>query len=1176
MQRKRSLILLALFLCSYGEVSEAWKYEIDGNQWLGVEAGWNDEVTAKGDVWMDLKGIFGNEAAVYASSNGKIDLSGYNTSIKIKGTGVVGAYAKDKNSSIKFSGSVAVEGKGSHGIYADSGTIESEGTVSATGDEAIGVYAENEGAKVHHKGDILVKGNHAVGISAYGAGSEVFVEGNTQVIGDNSYGIDGAFGKVTVIGNITTQGKSSHGIYSYSLAPESHVVGPIVVKGIVTTEGDKSHGAYAHANGSSIDIEGGIVTKGIDSYGIYVDHQKGAVNFDGGISTIGENSYGVRAELGNVNIGERFPSSVVTEGERAHGLYVSEAQAKISGNIKTTGNQAIGILLDHDKSEVIGDGIISTSDENSYGIRAELGKISWGTNSDIESAITTTGDEASGIYASGAKVEMNGIIQTSGENSHGIWTDHLDSDVDFSGVIVTGKEKSHGVRAELGSVNIGTPDGNSAGMILTEGENAHGIYASEAKVDMTGIIATDGDFANGIFVDHVNGEAHLRGAIFTEGANAHGVHIVEGKATVSGEEDEFGIDSTIYTMGDSSLGIWNQGGEAQIKSNVITEGNYSYGVRNENGELDLKGSVMTVGEGSHGVYSSGGNVKIASDTLVSATGEKAYGIYADQGAQIQLEGSATISSSLQSDSYAIRAERGLVPQINSINGQNTSRITGEGQFFITGGISAGDGGDIRLNFKEGSGFEGITEVESGGYLEINMKDTYWKVTGDSYVSHLSLTGGFGSVVDFRSDAPIGTELVIDNYEKADNRAVFALRTDIATGASDKVIVTDSELDPHTNLMYVEDITTGRIDGTEVITMARIEGNHEECFFGLSTIDGEEIDMVDSGGFRYGLVKDQSNWNLKGTGGASTTASASVNTFAGAYLLSYAENQTLMQRLGDLRNDPSSSGVWFKVHGGEFESRSGSIFDDFKMKYWGVQAGIDKKISSKNKKSDIYIGGMFGYSKGDLDYDSHGSGTIEAKTLGLYGTYKRESGFYADLLLKYMWMDNEFDVINLQGGTIHGDEMSTDGFGASLEIGKRFHFDSKSRSGWYVEPQAQISYLRQNSGDFYASNGLHVNVDSYTSLLGRVGTNIGYEIKSGKNPVNVYAKASYVYEFDGDVGAKLNGEGVKASFGDSWWTYGIGITAKVGTRHNVYLDLERATGGQFKQPWSLNGGYRYSW
>lgn len=50
MKRKRSLILLALLLCSYGGVSEAWKYEIDGNQWAGVAAGWNDEVTAKGDV----------------------------------------------------------------------------------------------------------------------------------------------------------------------------------------------------------------------------------------------------------------------------------------------------------------------------------------------------------------------------------------------------------------------------------------------------------------------------------------------------------------------------------------------------------------------------------------------------------------------------------------------------------------------------------------------------------------------------------------------------------------------------------------------------------------------------------------------------------------------------------------------------------------------------------------------------------------------------------------------------------------------------------------------------------------------------------------------------------------------------------------------------------------------
>ena len=102
------------------------------------------------------------------------------------------------------------------------------------------------------------------------------------------------------------------------------------------------------------------------------------------------------------------------------------------------------------------------------------------------------------------------------------------------------------------------------------------------------------------------------------------------------------------------------------------------------------------------------------------------------------------------------------------------------------------------------------------------------------------------------------------------------------------------------------------------------------------------------------------------------------------------------------------------------------------------------------------------------------------------------------------------------------------------------------------------------------------MDSYNSTLGRLGLNAGYEIKSGKNPVNIYAKASYVHEFDGDVAYRFNGSREQTSFGDSWWTYGLGITAQINKKHNVYLDVERASGGQFNQPWSVNGGYRFNW
>ena len=87
---------------------------------------------------------------------------------------------------------------------------------------------------------------------------------------------------------------------------------------------------------------------------------------------------------------------------------------------------------------------------------------------------------------------------------------------------------------------------------------------------------------------------------------------------------------------------------------------------------------------------------------------------------------------------------------------------------------------------------------------------------------------------------------------------------------------------------------------------------------------------------------------------------------------------------------------------------------------------------------------------------------------------------------------------------------------------------------------------------------------------------GYELKGGKNPINVYAKASYNHEFQGDYGLNMNGAIINGDLGDSWWTYGVGITAQISNKHNFYADIERASGGDFTQNWKVNAGYRFQW
>lgn len=111
------------------------------------------------------------------------------------------------------------------------------------------------------------------------------------------------------------------------------------------------------------------------------------------------------------------------------------------------------------------------------------------------------------------------------------------------------------------------------------------------------------------------------------------------------------------------------------------------------------------------------------------------------------------------------------------------------------------------------------------------------------------------------------------------------------------------------------------------------------------------------------------------------------------------------------------------------------------------------------------------------------------------------------------------------------------------------------------------------GDTYsASNGLAIGVCDYDSLIGRVGFLVGYE--SAKT--NIYAKLSYLKEFDGDLDMCANGVGIGTESLDShWFAYGLGVTHRVNDRNAFYLDVQRSSGGDFEQQWRLNGGWRIS-
>lgn len=322
----------------------------------------------------------------------------------------------------------------------------------------------------------------------------------------------------------------------------------------------------------------------------------------------------------------------------------------------------------------------------------------------------------------------------------------------------------------------------------------------------------------------------------------------------------------------------------------------------------------------------------------------------------------------------------------------------------------------------------------------------------------------------------------------------------------------------------------------------------------SAASGIEADAgVISGGFRA-AVKDG---GIEKFTEFVNTSNQAVSSMANLSLMTWRqENNDMNKRLGEVRASEGNQGVWARMARGQSKYGAQGI----KNQYNYYQLGYDSKISD-----DWILGGAFTYTDGDSSY-TNGSGTNKHTGFAVYGSNLRDDGSFIDLIAKYAHMKNDFDV---NGGVGSGD-YSTNGLSFSAEYGKRFHQES-----YWIEPQAELTYGRVSSADFTTKNGASVHQDSMDSLVGRLGFSLGKDIKQG----NVYVRASYLYDFQGDTSVTMSKGGAatpfKTDLGGGWWEFGVGTNLDLGHDTHFYLDVETTAGGDVDTPWQWNAGVRYS-
>ncbi|MFD1261582.1 autotransporter outer membrane beta-barrel domain-containing protein [Entomomonas asaccharolytica] len=805
------------------------------------------------------------------------------------------------------------------------------------------------------------------------------------------------------------------------------------------------------------------------------------------------------------------------------------AQHTLNGQTySSTGQNTGNSALVANGSEIIGSDLnLSSTHSYAAGAFAENGgKISI-TDSDININAPTTTSGVNGATHSYA-------IHAKGDSASGVSTVTVEGTnitIDSTG---TGAAFAQdGGRVELKDVNI-----------TNNSTNSFVLYSINSGAN-TGEVSK-------IIADNV--------IINTSGGSGRGAYIDDGSYLEMN-------NSQIITTGTSSFGILGDGATIKLtNTSITTSGNNGIGMRVFGGSdiyLDNV-NLQTSGASSYGILMQRSTATINNSTL-RTTGDNAYVFELENGSNIL---NITDSTLIAEDS-AVRTT-GVGNVINLYNSTLTSStdaalVTLQASTaylnLYNGSVVTGiirsqilDNDKIYISINENSIYNGNTRYVQ----EINLTSGgRWIFDEDNSIGSMDNTNGF---VQFNaSSATTPITLTTNNLSGAGN---FIMQADVGSLTGDLLVVNDSSSGSHT--LSIANNGASLTDGTEVHTVVQTPDGASN--FSLTN-------LVEAGGYRYQLFKDGNNWVLRSIGdlgrALTTSASAGVGFFNTGYLSNYIENQTLLQRLGDLRNQPekTNTGFWIRGYGGKLNSFSGQGARGFDMAYAGTQGGIDTKVELTN--ADLILGGVVGFTQGNPNYDG-GSGTLKNYHAGIYATYYHDNGIYVDGLAKYNNTRNHFSVNDTANMRVKGTG-KTQGYAVSLEVGKRFMLN-QTKQGVYLEPQAQVTYGYQDSDKISASNGLTVKLKDYNTTQGRVGLNLGYQT-GGEVPVNVYLKGNFTREMDGSTSYKLNANKHNYSFKGNWRSGGIGGSINLNKNHNIYMDAEYAKGGRFNQK-QLNLGYSY--
>ncbi|WP_293730408.1 autotransporter outer membrane beta-barrel domain-containing protein [uncultured Actinobacillus sp.] len=672
--------------------------------------------------------------------------------------------------------------------------------------------------------------------------------------------------------------------------------------------------------------------------------------------------------------------------------------------------------------------------------------------------------------------------------------------------------------------------------------------------------------------------------------NFYGIH-------ASGENTKVTNSADIEVKAEEGTAIYiaDKGTLTSNNHNIILNSQYATGIE------VTSGSTATI----NNVNISGDNVEQTGITTeqqssytqinnskINLTGDESGGI-------LVFNARVDINNSDINAPYAIATEAfgyensddPIIPSNNIIN-INRSKVVGQNSLLMINPSNDGDASaqakmdlvKISLNAQDSELYGGVLTTSFDedtpewftNNLVMTLNNSQWTINHDSKFQQLDMNDGSQVIFERKNGF---TTL---SLEKLSGTGSFTLNTDLANRQSDKIVVTGS--DSGSFGLNIKD--SGNEPNAENGKVTLVETATGAAKFALLGKD-----YVDAGAYRYRLVKEGNNWvlsnkaaeksspstaqggNQSSANAGSTAGTSSGSTATPQVVLSEKSNalvslrqaqlalvesnlEGLHQRLGELKNGEKGN-VWVRNVNSRNDFASTRTASDsrssgFEQDVHSVQLGADAALTD-----NIRLGGFVGNARSDVDFDGeYGSGKVKTQSLGLYGTYLANNGFYWDNVAKYEYVKSESATTG---------KRKYNAYTLSTEIG-RIH---QLGQGWTVTPQIQAAWTRLSSQS---------DEERLSALTARAGVRVAKAIEFNGWKLQPYAEVNGITTQTNNNQVRVNQHRFEVSDveeGKGRFQTALGVNAAVGN-HRFGLEGSITNGKYLDQPYKVQAVYRYSW